>query len=388
MNSNEKNNYNRLQELGGSDYKIAEGEDNIKGWDVKDMQDNDLGDVDELIFDVESLKVRYLVLDLDKNKDLGLENRKVLIPIGMAELDHEDDEVILKNISIDQIRALPDYDKDNLNSDYEQRNYSSLAGAGAAAATTADFYNNDNFNDRNLYRNRRRDRVVDETDTDDSSNFNRRDDIRDTRDDVHDTRNNIRNTEDDIRRDTRDDIHNTRNNIHDTEDDIRRDTRDDIRHTRDNIRDTGDDIRRHTRDDIKDRDRNTNDTTSIPVIEEELNVGKKEVERGGIRITSRVVEKPVEKNINLREEHITVERQPVNRAATESDFEQAKDQDIEVREHAEVPVVNKEARVVEEIKLKKDVTEHEETINDTVRKTEVKVDDSNRNKRDYTDENA
>jgi len=67
---------NRLQELGGSDYKIAEGEDNIKGWDVKDAQDHNLGDVDELIFDMESLKVRYLVWISIKIKNWELRTGK------------------------------------------------------------------------------------------------------------------------------------------------------------------------------------------------------------------------------------------------------------------------------------------------------------------------
>ena len=323
MNSNENvNDNNRLRELGGSDYKIAEGEDNIKGWDVKDGQDNDLGDVDELIFDIQSLKVRYLVLDLDKNKDLGLKNRKVLIPIGLAELDDDDDTVILRNITIDQIRSLPDYDKDNLNSEYETRNYNSLAAAGAAAATGPDFYNNDYFNDENLFRNRRRKRVANDNYTDNTSDIE------------------------------------------------------------------SENYRKEDREDYRKEDRNTNDETSIPIIEEQLNVGKKEVERGGIRITTRVVENPVEKNINLREEHVTVERHPVDRPATERDFKNAENQDIEVTEHAEVPVVNKEARVVEEVRLKKDVTEHEEKVNDTVRKTEVDVDELNKNKRDRRDDNV
>ena len=156
-NENENDNKNRLQELGGSDYKIAEGEDDIKGWDVKDGQDNDLGDVDDLIFDTQSLKVRYIVLDLDKNKDLGLEDRKVLIPIGMAELNDDNDKVILPNITVAQIRSLPDYDEDSLNSDYETRIYNSLSGTTGVVYGT-DFYNNDYFNDQNLYRNRQPDR--------------------------------------------------------------------------------------------------------------------------------------------------------------------------------------------------------------------------------------
>lgn len=122
---------------------------------------------------------------------------------------------------------------------------------------------------------------------------------------------------------------------------------------------------------ITDTDRNTNTTGAIPVIEEELQVGKREVETGGVRLRSRIVERPVEESIRLREEHVSVERTPVNRPATEADFANFKEGTIEVTEHAERAVVGKEARVVEEVSLGKEVSEREETIKDTVRHTEV-----------------
>lgn len=113
---------------------------------------------------------------------------------------------------------------------------------------------------------------------------------------------------------------------------------------------------------------------SIPIIEEEAQIGKREVERGGVRLRSRIVERPVEESLRLREEHVTVDRTATNRPASPSDFESFKEGEIEVRERSEVPIVNKEARVVEEINLRKDVREREETVRDTVRKTEVDVD--------------
>lgn len=116
----------------------------------------------------------------------------------------------------------------------------------------------------------------------------------------------------------------------------------------------------------------TADTSqSIPVIDEELQVGKREVETGGVRLRSRIVERPVEESIRLREEHVNVERTPVDRVATESDFANFKEGTVEVTEHAERPVVAKAARVVEEVSLGKNTEEHEETIRDSVRRTEV-----------------
>lgn len=121
--------------------------------------------------------------------------------------------------------------------------------------------------------------------------------------------------------------------------------------------------------------------TSIPNIKENLEVGKREVERGGVRVRSRIVERPVEESVRLREEHVNVERTAVNRPVTDADLNKLQDRDIEMTERAEVPVVNKEARVVEEVRISKDVDEREETIRDTVRDTEIDVDKIDRNDR-------
>ncbi|WP_207534224.1 YsnF/AvaK domain-containing protein [Desertivirga arenae] len=123
---------------------------------------------------------------------------------------------------------------------------------------------------------------------------------------------------------------------------------------------------------ISDRDSDITNR-SIPVIEENLEVGKREVQSGGARLHSRIVERPVEEHIRLRSERVNVERNPVNREATSADFDTFKEGTIELTERKEIPVVNKEARVVEEVSLNKEVEETEETIRDTVRKTEIDV---------------
>lgn len=112
--------------------------------------------------------------------------------------------------------------------------------------------------------------------------------------------------------------------------------------------------------------------TVIPVTEEKLQVGKREVQRGGVRVVSRTVERPVEANVTLREEHATVTRKPVDRAVTDSDAA-FKGMTIEVRETAEEAVVAKTARIVEEVVVGKESTTREKTVHDTVRKTEVDV---------------
>jgi len=120
--------------------------------------------------------------------------------------------------------------------------------------------------------------------------------------------------------------------------------------------------------------RGTNEV-SIPVVEEELTVGKREVARGGARIHTHITERPVEETVTLREEHVNVERHPVNRAASAADLNTFKEGTFEVTERAEEAVVAKQARVVEEVVINKEATERTETIHDTVRRTDVDVDE-------------
>ena len=114
--------------------------------------------------------------------------------------------------------------------------------------------------------------------------------------------------------------------------------------------------------------------TAIPVIEEELAVGKRTVDAGGVRVYRRVVEIPVEESINLREEHVNVARRAVDRPATEADLNQG-DRTIELTETAEEAVIGKNARGVEEMVVGKNATERTEHIHDTVRRTEVEVEE-------------
>ncbi len=112
--------------------------------------------------------------------------------------------------------------------------------------------------------------------------------------------------------------------------------------------------------------------TAIPVVAEELVVGKRKVDQGGVRVFRRVVEIPVEESVSLREEHVTMERRPVDRAVTDSD-QAFGNRTIELTETAEEAVISKNARVVEEVLVGKQASEHVETVRDTVRKTEVEV---------------
>jgi uncharacterized protein (TIGR02271 family) len=115
----------------------------------------------------------------------------------------------------------------------------------------------------------------------------------------------------------------------------------------------------------------------IPIAEEELHVGKREVGHGRVRIQSRVVERPVQEQVTLREERVDVERRPVSGEYREGALggDPFQERTIEVEERGEEAVVSKEARVVEEVVVRKEAETRTETVSDTVRKTEVDVED-------------
>lgn len=273
-----------LEELNDSDYKIAENQPNIDDWKILNSTDQKVGEVEDLLFDKQALKVRYIITNLKKG-DLLDDDKKVLIPIGQARLDKKNKKVLIPNITKAHLTTLPIYRKSHdLNQDDELAIRNTFSGAGATGVA-AGAYNKETFYDHEDFD---EDRFYDDDNT--MTNKNR----------------------------------------------------------------TGD--------------------GKIDVIEEDLEVGKREVETGGARVSSRVVERPVEERVNLREEHVDVKRTKVDRPASSSDLDNFKEGTVEMHETKEVPVVNKEAHVVEEVSIDKNVQNKEEVVKDTVRKTEVDVD--------------
>jgi len=112
----------------------------------------------------------------------------------------------------------------------------------------------------------------------------------------------------------------------------------------------------------------------IPLYEEQLKVGKRVVEQGHVRVRVYTVEHPVQEGLTLREERVAVERRPVDRpaAVTGEAFQERK---IDVTTHREEPVISKEARLKEEVVVRKEADQRTETVRDTVRRTEVEVED-------------
>ena len=116
----------------------------------------------------------------------------------------------------------------------------------------------------------------------------------------------------------------------------------------------------------------------IPVIEEEVRIGKRKVVGGGSRVRSFTREAPAEEQVSLKDEFVDVERRPAERQLTDIEVEAGgffKERVFEVAEMREEPVITKVAVVREEVIVTRTVKERTETVHDTVRYTEVEVED-------------
>ncbi|CAN5224497.1 hypothetical protein BH20BAC1_BH20BAC1_21210 [soil metagenome] len=275
-----------LKDLKSSGYEIADGEPDIRGWKVINDANVEIGEVDELLFDVRYSKVRYLVVDLD-GKPLNLASRDVLIPIGLAGLNKNNKTVVITDITAGHLAALPEYKKDKVFFSTEREirsvfipeennaveNFTERLGDDERST----FYDHDHFDDEKFYRQRSQaDREVDNSIASDK----------------------VKRAE--------------RNVVDDN----------DIDNDRDN------DGVRHDKELAKNETKSTSETT----------------QEGGFA--------PFQEGV------------------------------IEIKEHKEVPVVTKEARVVEEITINKEVDESTETVKDSVKKMKVDVDDIKDKNRD------
>lgn len=108
------------------------------------------------------------------------------------------------------------------------------------------------------------------------------------------------------------------------------------------------------------------------VVQEGIEVGKRMVQKGGVRVHRSVTETPIEQEVSLRDERAVIDRVAVDRPASAAEIQSAfQDKNIEIRETTEVPVVTKTARVTEEVSVGKKAVQRTETVRDTVRSTQI-----------------
>ena len=118
MSNTNNSEYVRLKELGKSNYEVAKNESDIRGWTVKNGNGRILGKVDYLLFDIESRKVLYMVLDLEGN-EMHLRDRKVLAPLSVAEIHDSYQNVVLPGIMANELTELPTYEKGKISTRVE-----------------------------------------------------------------------------------------------------------------------------------------------------------------------------------------------------------------------------------------------------------------------------
>src|SRR4051794_10725577 len=115
---------------------------------------------------------------------------------------------------------------------------------------------------------------------------------------------------------------------------------------------------------------------TVRAVEEELSVGRRKVATGGVRVTSHVTETPVEETVRLREEHVEARRERADRVLSPEEADAAfEGKTVEAMGTSEEAVVRKEAHVVGEVSVGRRVEEREETVRDTVRRSEVEVEE-------------
>ncbi len=155
-----------LQELRSSGFEMVKGEPDIRGWKVLNSGEVTIGKIKDLLFDVYSKKVRYIIMELD-GKLINLLSRDVIIPVGLAELDQTENLVYLPDVTVGHLATLPEYKKGKITFKTERdiRDVF-MPGNSKAADKLADFeatnnpereafYNNEYYDETRMLKRRR-----------------------------------------------------------------------------------------------------------------------------------------------------------------------------------------------------------------------------------------
>jgi photosynthetic reaction center H subunit len=154
MQHESRHNVVPLDEL--DDFEVADKSPDVRGWDVVASDGRRVGEVEELLVDTTAMKVRYLDVELDKEIRGSDRERHVLIPVGHARLDDDDDRVLVDRVSSDQLRTLPPYTgridrnyEDSLRSHFGTAGV--VGGTGATAPRDSDYYEGEHFDEARFY---------------------------------------------------------------------------------------------------------------------------------------------------------------------------------------------------------------------------------------------
>ena len=145
----------RLGEL--DDFKVADGDPDIRGWDVKTADGRKIGTVKELIAEPATMKVRYMEVKLDETAGGTRDNEFTLMPIGTAQLDEDEDEVIVNRMPTGGFVGSSAYSPDRFTRGHEA-SLRGQYGKDKDAGSSGDFYGNDLYDDSGFSGKRRKGR--------------------------------------------------------------------------------------------------------------------------------------------------------------------------------------------------------------------------------------
>jgi sporulation protein YlmC with PRC-barrel domain len=119
------------------DFRLAEGEPDIRGWDVVLPDGRRAGKVEDLIVDTDDLSVRYLEVRV-RGEILGTdEDTYVLVPVSAARLDDDDDRVVVDRLPGTGLAAAPRFAR-GVPTDEQERSIREYYGAADRAAEALD----------------------------------------------------------------------------------------------------------------------------------------------------------------------------------------------------------------------------------------------------------
>jgi hypothetical protein len=142
----------RLRDL--TDFEVADGSPDVRGWSVRGSDGKKFGEVYELIVEEDALKVRYLDIELDASLNVNDRERHILLPIGVAALDEEGDNVFVPSLTSESVLDYPPYIEIQITREYEEAMLKSL-NLPLPLAQEKSFYNQLPYNEQSFYQNRR-----------------------------------------------------------------------------------------------------------------------------------------------------------------------------------------------------------------------------------------
>jgi uncharacterized protein (TIGR02271 family) len=305
------------------DFDVAEGTPDPRGWTVRDASGTDIGKVHDLIVDTVAMRTRYLDVQLDK-KALHLDkDRDVLIPVGQARLDDDDDRVILASMAGTRIASLPEYTHGDIDRDYESsllpnfdegaidatnggdsgaaigamsRDRSTSQSGVIADAPEGDFYDSRHFDEDRFFGNRR-------TQQQEQSQ------------------------------------------------------------------------QQQQQQSQQQQEQQRGEEQRLTRSEEELAIGKRRVPAGSMSIRKRVETRHVSEPVSTTHEEVTIERRPVANADSARGADIGEDE-IRIPVYEDEIVVDKRRVLKEEIVVKKNEVQDTQTVEADLRKEKVDVDES------------